>query len=285
MCKGSIQQLIQALTPMGLPKYLGSQIKYNCPQCENELGMDPDKYNLEINFAKQAFKCWACGQHGSIYTLIKKYGHKEFLSLFKGTKNEIVEEKQSEILVLPANLVSIFSIKEAYDYLLSRGLTKEQIKERDIKYCYEGEYKNCIIFPSYDSEKKLNAFVSHNLSTKKYKKKKNKDFKCFYESFIDKRSLIIITEGVYDSLVIPNGLPLLGLEINEELLDFLSECNVLLIIDNDVDETVRNTLIEKIQAVCIIRNHSINTDYKDLNEYHINDKENLREEIKIYYTN
>lgn len=283
MCKGSTIQLVQALTPIGLPKYSGVQIKYNCPQCENELGMDPDKFNLEINFEKQAFKCWACGQHGSIYSLIKKYGHQEFLPLFKSEKSEIVEEKKIEHLTLPTNLTSVFSIKEAYDYLLSRGLTKKQIKERDIKYCYEGEYKNCIIFPSYDITGKLNAFVSHNLSTRKYKKRKSKDFKCFYESFLDRRSLIIVTEGIYDCLTVPNSVPMLGLGLDESLLDLLSGCNVLLIVDNDVSKQVLDVLIEKLKTVCNVIHHSINSEYQDLNHYHTSDKESLRKEIEKYY--
>lgn len=278
--------IIKALTPIGIPLVRGIQLRYDCPRCENELGMDTGKHNLEVNVEKLAYKCWACGQHGSVYGLIKKYGYQEFLDNFKRKKEDTFDddEKESEIFELPKSLTNASNIKEALEYLLSRGLTREQIKEREVKYCFAGDYKGCLIFPSYDSTGKLNAFVSHNLYTKKYKKKKAKDFRCFYESFIDKKSLIIVTEGIYDALTVPNAIPMLGIGVEDPTLDFLSGMNILLIIDNDVSETVASGLIDRLETVCSsVTHHIINKEYQDLNHYHTSCKEGIKEELKQYY--
>ena len=163
--------IIKALVPLGIPKSVGIQLKYNCPRCEDELGYAVDKYNLEVQTEKLMYHCWACGQHGNLNMLIRKYGYKEFADLFKKSDEEksLEEEEGSSELILPKYLMNIFNHQPAIDYLIKeRGLTKEKVRERNIKFCYSGDYKNCIIFPSYDIYGKLNAFVSHNLNTKKY---------------------------------------------------------------------------------------------------------------------
>ena len=126
--------IVRALTPIGIPKFAGVQLRYNCPRCENELGMDIDKHNLEVNTVKLAYKCWACGQHGSVYNLVKKYGYSEFADYFK-TKKDNIENNQTETKVfeLPPYLVNVLNIPEAVEYLLERGLTKYIIKQRNVK--------------------------------------------------------------------------------------------------------------------------------------------------------
>ena len=285
--KGSLEQLKQALVPIAPYREQGGQLKFNCPRCENELGMDIDKFNLEISYTKNAYKCWACGQHGNLEMLVRKYGYREFVELFKNKeyKNQFGEEEEkSEILELPKHCMNVLNNPVAAKYLLERGLSKDKVRERNIKFCYADEYKNCIIFPSYDKTGRLNGFVSHNLETKKYKKRKAKDFTCFYESFIDKRSLIIVTEGAYDSLVVPNAIPMLGIGLDDAMLDFLSGTRVLLIVDNDVSKSVINGLIEQLQTVCLeVIHHTLDQEYQDLNHYWVNDSIDLIEELQEYY--
>ena len=145
------------------------KFKYSvCPKCESELGNALDKYNLEVNYNKNngVWHCWACNQHGSLFTLIRKYGSKAFLDLFKNLEYGLLktEEKEELPLELPKYSINVLNIPAAANYLLNdRKIPKQKIKERNVKYCYNGEYKDCIIFPSYDIENKLNGFVSHNL--------------------------------------------------------------------------------------------------------------------------
>ena len=186
--KGSLEQLKKALEPMGLVKTLGNQLKVNCPRCEGELGMEVDKFNLEVNYNKNMFHCWACNTSGNLHTLVKKYGVKEFASLFKTNLVDNFKDENSEVeekpLELPKHAINVLNIPHAAKYLLNtRKIPKQKIRERNIKYCYDGEFKDCIIFPSYDSNNILNGFVSHNLTTKKYKKKKSKGIYLFLRIF------------------------------------------------------------------------------------------------------
>ena len=57
------------------------QISFDCPTCSYDLkGLDhgDGKGNLELNYIREVYKCWACGEtnetHGSLFKLIKKYG-------------------------------------------------------------------------------------------------------------------------------------------------------------------------------------------------------------------
>lgn len=284
--KGSYEQLKQALEPLAPMKILNGQIKVNCPRCEGELGMEVNKFNLEISYSKNAYHCWACRQHGSLYSVVRKYGHKPFADLFKESSILLPKDNDDDTpLELPKHCMNVLNMPLAANYLLNeRRISKQKIRERNVKYCYSGEYKDCIIFPSYDSTNQLNAFVSHNLATKKYKKKKGKNFTCFYESFIDKHSLIITTEGIYDCLVVPNGLPMLGVGLEDETLQVLSNTKSLLIVDNDVNEKVINELLGQLSSVCIsTKHHRINQDYQDLNHYHQKNSKGLIEELKPYY--
>ena len=284
--KGSFEQLKQALEPLAPLKMLGSQIKVNCPRCEGELGMEVDKFNLEISYNKNAYHCWACGQHGSIYSVVRKYGHKPFADLFKENLHDLPEEEKDDTpLELPHHCMNVLNMPLAANYLLNeRKISRQKIKERNVKYCYVGEYKDCIIFPSYDAAGLLNGFVSHNLATKKYKKKKGKNFTCFYESFIDKHSLIITTEGIYDALVVPNAIPMLGVGLEDSVLQALSNTKTLLIVDNDVNDKVINDLTSQLFSVCVSsKHHRINQNYQDLNHYHQKNSKGLVEELKPYY--
>jgi hypothetical protein len=74
---------MESYIPLILENFLGeskthsspkSQISFNCPECDE----GQNKGNLEINYGKGVFKCWACKEtnnmYGGLIKLIKKYG-------------------------------------------------------------------------------------------------------------------------------------------------------------------------------------------------------------------
>lgn len=267
--KGTQEQLIKALKPLGTFKRVQSQLRFNCPTCENELGMLLDKFNLEVSYSKGAFHCWACGQHGTLYGVIKKYGFKEYLELFKKEREDFKDfnaDEQRRELELPKYTRSAIDDSAAFEYLKSRGINKEKIVQRDVRVCFGGVYNGQLIFPSYNKQNELTAIVYHNFKEKQYRKKKNSNFKVFYESFIDKNSLIILTEGIYDSLSLPNSFPLLGLSLSEELLEFLTNTNVLFVLDNDIDKKIYSQIVKKLKQVCNVKIINYPKEYKDPNE-------------------
>jgi hypothetical protein len=285
--KGTLEQLKKALKPLGSFKQVQGQLRYNCPVCENELGMLPDKFNLEVSYQKGAHHCWACGQHGTLYGVIKKYGFKEYLDLFKKEKEDFKDfnsDEQKKEVELPKYTKSAIDDEAAFEYLKGRGIEKEKIIQRDIRICFGGVYNGLLIFPSYNKKGELTAIVYHNFKEKQYRKKKNSNFKCFYESFIDKNSLIILVEGHYDALIVPNAIPLLGNEVDEELLSFLAGTRVLLILDSDLDKKIVKNRIKQLRSTCKeVLKYDLSAIRKDLNEFYTKDEDMLRKELRSFY--
>ena len=284
------KELVYALKPLGEYKTNYNQLKYNCPICFKDPEKKRDAFNLEINTTTEIFHCWSCGYSGGVSKLITAYGHKEYLSFFKKPKLakelELAKQVEEKVFDLPDSLVSASIISDSKECLLKRGLTTEIIKGRGIKYCYSGKYKGSIIFPSY-LEDSLHSFVSYNIVQGKYKnhRKSKQDFTGFYLDFIDKNSPIIITEGVFDALVVPNAIPVLGTELNGNLLDFLFETNVILAFDKDVDDKKMKQLQKQLQSVCNKVTVLDVEPYKDLNDIYLNDKNLLKEKLKEIYLN
>lgn len=287
--KGTRQQLLLALDPLGDYKKTATGYKFNCSMCESA-GNPINKYNLEIKVingmpVSGGSHCWCCNYAATLYKTVLDLGHSEYAPLFKQKKQllEIEEEndKIEEIFSLPESLTPAFNNIQAKVYLISRGITKEIAKEREVQYCYFGPLEGCLIFPSTEKGK-LTSFVSHNLKTKRYKNHRSKSYTGFYLDFIDKRFPIIIAEGLYDVLPLPNSLPLLGMTIKDKFLDEIAGTDVLLFLDNEVKPEVKDKIKKKLQTT-INSLSDIETEYKDPNEFYVHDKKRLVNLIEQYY--
>lgn len=234
------------------------QISFDCPACSAEKGlMEGDgKGNLEINYNKNVFKCWSCyetnNMHGSVLKLVKKYGTAKNLKdyiLFKPDTDYYKEKEHNEIIVtLPNGYKKLsectkkdFKSDIALEYLHKRGITNDIIKEFNIGYTINKPYYNRIIIPSYDSENKLNYFIARWFDSK-YNKLKyinpeaEKQEIIFNENKINWDATIYLVEGVFDSIVVPNSIPLLGKFMTPKLLDLLNEkanSFVVVLLDDD----------------------------------------------------
>lgn len=287
---GTYQQLKLALKPLGDYKESYHQLKFDCPLCRKS-GQGFSKTNLEVKYMNQPFggvmHCWACSYSGSVWKLIKDFGNKEYLSLFGGDRLNLEDKKEKpSLLELPKHIFSAANNQEAVNYLLGRGITKDIINKRQIKFCYSGDFKDAIIFPSYNTKEELTAFVIHFFKQKRYEVRKSPSFISFYESHIDKRSPIALVEGVYDCLSIPNSIPLLGTTISEALLNALSNTHVIYIPDSDVRISLRKQIIKQLEAVCQnVSYYKTNSIYKDINEAYIGNKLELINSLKQFYIN
>jgi DNA primase len=234
------------------------QIAFDCPACSAEKGLiDGDgKGNLEINYNKGIFKCWACQEtnnmHGPVIKLLKKYATpkniRDYLLVKPDTDLVNDKEKKSITLTLPEGYKKLsectdkdYKSKIALNYLYERGITDEIIKYYDIGYTIRGKFFNRVIIPSYDSEGNLNYFIARWFP-KEYTKLKylNPDVEkqdiIFNEAKINWDSTIYIVEGATDHIVVPNSIPLLGKYISPQLLDLLQEkakAYVVIVLDDD----------------------------------------------------
>ena len=118
------------------------QIAFDCPECSAEKGMyeGDGKGNLEINYNRGMFRCWAChdtnNMHGPVMKLLKKYATpkniRDYL-LVKPDSDLITEKEKSKIiLTLPEGYKKFskcngteYKYQQALSYVRERGITDE----------------------------------------------------------------------------------------------------------------------------------------------------------------
>jgi len=242
------------------------QISFSCPVCSYDIkGLDvlDGKGNLEVNYIQGVYKCWACSEthdtRGRLRYLVKKYASprqfKKFELLIPDIPGEI-EKKHYKRVRLPHEYVSFKDAsaglkitpiyKTAYNYLKKRNITDQMIEKFQIGFCYEGKYKNRIIIPSFDSDDIINYFIARSYETNPYKKYDNpeaeKQIIIFNESLINWDEPIQLVEGAFDSIFLPNAIPMLGKVLSDHLFAILYEraVKITIILDGDA---YKNALI------------------------------------------
>jgi DNA primase len=216
------------------------QMSFNCPVCAMEKGLDQDgKGNLEVNYFRGVYKCWACaetnGTQGPLGKLIEQFGNKNQKKVYDliRPKDQDRKERPKTYVRLPDGYtkfkdsnIRFIPHREAINYLYSRGITDEIIEQYDIGYTVSGEYSYRIIVPSYDMEDRLNYFVGRAWVPKKMKYKNPsvpKDEIIFNESRINWEENVYLCEGVFDAFFLPNPIPMLGKMLSNNLFEKLYE--------------------------------------------------------------
>lgn len=230
------------------------QISFDCPVCAAEKGLEngDGKGNLEINYVRHLYKCWACGEtlgtHGHLGKLFDKFATKKQKKLYDFVKPEEfqTEEKKKPKLRFPEGFVKFKDSNpkfiphiEAYKYLQSRGINDEIIEKYQIGYTVKGPFAYRIIIPSFDSEGNLNYFVGRSWVPKKNKYKNPevpKDEIIFNEYLIDWTKDVYLVEGAFDSFFLENSIVMLGKKMSKLLFENLynkSEGNIIICTDGD----------------------------------------------------
>ena len=242
----------------------GNEFLFFCPFCKHH------KRKMSLNFDKGKYKCWVCDTAGNIRKLVRKKGTFEAFQKWKMLDGEVdlntnlddlfldKEESIEEIFSLPEKFVSLTGLEHSLahtkplNYLKKRGLTQQDILYWKVGFCFDGEYKNRVIFPSFNSNGDLNYFVGRTVTGEKFNKFKmppaSKDI-VFNELYLDFDSDIILTEGIFDAIKAgQNSVPLLGSTLREENKLFQRIVNydtaVYLALDPDAKKK-ENELIKK----------------------------------------
>ena len=213
----------------------GSELLFTCPACGHH------KRKFSVNLDKNAYKCWICDYRGrNIRRVIRRFGTYTQLQKWDSITNRTDLERFADLfmaperhedaqkLQLPKEFVSLCHDNVpatgmyALRYLKSRGITKEDIVRWKIGYCFSGEYKNRIVFPSFDNDGDINYFVARSYSGDSYKYKNPKASKniIFNHLYIDWNKDLTIVEGIFDALIAGNSVPILGstLRTDSELI-------------------------------------------------------------------
>ena len=246
-----------------------SQVRFNCPTCASEKGLigGDNKHNLEVNLEKQLYNCWACPpeyhNHGTIGKLIKKFGtkkHMERFLLVQPERQTFTKEIKIVDVKLPKEFKTfdekdedVLTYKQAFNYLKRRNIHKEMIDEFGIGYCINGEYAGRVMIPSINRMGIVDYFISraYDGNRMKYKNpERPKETIIFNEGRICWNSTIYLVEGVFDSLVVPNSIPMLGKKISDLLVRkilTLSNGNVVILLDGDAFEDTKQ-IYRKLDA-------------------------------------
>ena len=279
------------------------QVSFDCPVCSYDiknLERGDGKGNLEVNYRYGVYKCWVCAEthetHGSIFKLIKKYGTPKQLKKYELLRPDDTEDSTKRVykqVKLPKEFIPFKDArmglkltpqyKQALAYIKKRNITDLMLQIYNIGFCYNGLYENRIIIPSYDEEKRLNYFVARSyLSNTKLKYKNpeaQKEIIIFNENLINWDETIYIVEGAFDSIFIPNAIPMLGKFMSDHLFKKLYENakKIVIVLDPDAwDDAERlyhrvncGKLMGKVWIVKLEGDKDIADLKGDLSEYKI----------------
>ncbi len=267
------------------------------------------KPKLEIdlsvnNNSENPWHCWVSNAKGrSIVSLFKKLKvgrqYQEDLDKILKTKNLYIQNKKEtkEELTLPKEFISLYQLpkikdiqikmqmKQALNYLKSRGIGRTDILRYGIGYCPSGNYSGRIIVPSYDDNFNLNFFVSRSIFEEdvlKYKNPKWSKDVIGFESFINWEEPITLVEGVFDAITARyNAIPLFGKIIQPRLMEKIllrKPPKVIVALDNDaMNDAIKissKLLCEGIEV------SMVKMEKKDINEMGFKDFVGVKQETK-----
>ena len=247
---------------LGEPSHVNhdsGQVSFDCPACSDDKGLvDGDgKHNLEINYRKGVYKCWACyiknNMHGTIQNLIKRYGDEgqqlryklfdvEYDYGYEKDDNDIklITELPSEYKTFKDGSIYKSDYRDAYNYIHGKRKIPDYILDKfHIGYAPDGKYGNRIIIPSFNINKQVNFFTARHYGYSKLKylhPDGDVSEVIFNEYFIDWNATIYLVEGVFDHLMIPNSIPMLGKTLSDKLYESLyykAVGNVVVLLDSD----------------------------------------------------
>lgn len=257
------------------------QLQFACPCCVEKYGKGEErKYNLELNLSKQLFHCWKCADegdemHGSILKLIKLYGNDQLVKEYKDAIHSLRESKMYKLsfsdddfnidtksveqddLRLPKSFRYLQKDKpmpkDVANYLNSRGIGWDIVERYSLGYTeytkdsFMPSYR--IYIPSYDKYGDLNYwtgrdYLNRSNTVKYYNPKVERKNIIFNEEKLQWDADIVLVEGPFDHIVVPNSVPLLGKVLNKEFKlywDIIKNAkgNITIFLDGDAFDSVK----------------------------------------------
>jgi hypothetical protein len=263
-----------------------------CPICgDSEVNKNKARGYFFVSENSYFFKCHNCGISFNIYKFLEIVSPPLFqeycLERFKD-KTEKIEERQVVVIE------SKFDTPQ-YDLIEKLPQTHEAVKfienrklpthGRNIGFTetfgdlankFNPDYKllndKRIIIPIYDEHNRCIGIQGRTLTNAKPKYitlKKNEKLKLTYGiEKLNKSKPIIVVEGPFDSLFLPNAIACLGVGNFLEIREKFQNENLLFVLDNEPrNKSVADTLkklIERNEKVCIFPPHIKEKDINDM---------------------
>jgi len=235
----------------------GINVAVVCPSCNNR-----NKKKFSINLETGQCHCWVCDLRGkTLVPILRKYDKshlvEEYCQKFPTEKvfrkaHQSPEIDPEEVSLPDGFFLAVDSFKSrdpdiraCFSYLKSRNISERDLWYYKIGFSKIGKFRRKIIFPSFDSDGKVNFFVARSIDSGariKYTNcKANKQSIVFNEINIDWKKELAILEGPFDLIKSDyNSTCLLGARISEDSLLFSKIAHnrtpVLLCLDSDMNK-------------------------------------------------
>jgi len=236
----------------------GNNVSVVCLTC-HDAGNFTKKKKLSIEIETGVYHCWVCEAKGAnpgrlamkSSSCSNLVGAKSLFQIYQKKTEKVEEIVKEEHAKLPGDFKLVFNLENDknfrlhYAYLKNRGMNNITMKRLRIGVSDEYAFKNRVIFPSFDTDQRLNYFVSRTIDpseTYKYKNFKGKKKEViFREIDLDFSKELILTEGVFDLMHCPeNSTCILGswLDENYKLFQKIikNKTPVILCLDPDAKE-------------------------------------------------
>ena len=201
-----------------------------CPVCKSQ---GKDKLKLAIGVEKGMYHCWVCETKGkNIGRFALKYSTQkkaatDLYSYFKtGKKDEQLRIEKEKVVKLPEDFRLIATsrcheAKLARAYLKNRGFKNQDIWRFRAGISNKYEYKNRVIFPSFDKDQNINFYTARTYNKNQKRRYQNSKISrrdiIFKDLDIDYNQELILVEGVFDLLHTPfNSTCILGSWLDEK---------------------------------------------------------------------
>lgn len=190
-------------TPYNENNYTMDCINPSCRKGKNH-------FQISIDPNKKVSHCFKCGRRYSwagLVSYLKRIPYEEAKEIVEDvfwTKKEVKKEIAPVCLPIRSQWSN-----EAWDYLIGRGLTKEDIFDREFFYSTEfSKYRNRIILP-VKMNGEIKAFQARSIDRQpKYLSSPNIGELCYGIDGIRDSKYVVICEGIFDQIAIEKvGLP------------------------------------------------------------------------------
>lgn len=261
------------------------EVRVNCPYCEKN-GKTPDrKRHLYLNTWKKAFICFRCGEKG-------RFTNMDSLLLYANNISNTYDSLRTRLnrfspIFTPIDIDS-FSVPVttktlAYKYLVSRGVTQEEITQYQFRIGINEEWGGRILIPFFRNGVCVylvgRTYTHQTPKYKNYKVPKNN----ILFNFENIKDECIICEGVFSALTAQrvskkSAIALLGKYISTTQANLIaSKCaKVWLALDGDVESEERAMVAKTLYSAGV-------NEVLDIKIPKEEDPDSLKKKFYIYF--
>jgi len=206
-----------------------NEIRLCCPFCPEQRGVPDTSFAFHVNIKNGAGHCWHSdcdwkSHKAAFYLLRRLIGNGEFSGFDEVEQPKLKKLKLPEDFTLLNDPQDLFD-QRARDYLLKRGVTHAQIREKHIGVCYTGKYAYRILFPITDPlGMHLYGFSARDFTGKRNPKYLTNPGPKHLYNYDRTAETAVFSEGVFKALRIEqitgfNSVSTLGHSLTEKQLE------------------------------------------------------------------